>query len=203
MRSLILQDDNLNKCSSQKRGKGMFWDWDWLCKAVLVNCTSEGMFYGIPSFPCKHWGGRGHRKTGFAAAACKHSLGFTVQSNLSLEMFVPGPASADGAWQRVRVTTVTLEAPEEWLAMSSCCLFPQGKAEGETALPEANTAFSGNWGGERLRACGFFSPETPQLIWLVSLSLFSPLAKIDSVILCSFLPGLMFCHVKRWVWICT
>lgn len=36
-------------------------------------------------------------ETGFAAAACNHSLVFAGQSNLSVEMFVPGPSSADGA----------------------------------------------------------------------------------------------------------
>lgn len=36
-------------------------------------------------------------ETGFAAAACSHSLVFSVQSNPSVAVFVPGTASADGA----------------------------------------------------------------------------------------------------------
>lgn len=34
-------------------------------------------------------------ETGFAAAACSHSLVFSVQSNQSVAVFVPGTASAD------------------------------------------------------------------------------------------------------------
>lgn len=131
-------------------------------------------------------------ETGFAAAVCNHSLGFTVQSNLSVGMFAPGPASPSDSSGSGSTWAVT------------CCveLLPgEGRRGNSITRGEHCIFWELGWG---VFACVWvFSPETPQLILLVSLSLLSPLAKIDFVILCSFLLGLMFSHVKCWVWICT
>lgn len=108
-------------------------------------------------------------ETGFAAAACSHSLGFTVQSNGSVEMFVPGPASTDGVWQRVRVTAATLEAPEHWLAVYSgstwgvtCCvdLLPGERRRGNS-ITRGKHCFFWELGWGVFACVGVFFSQNP------------------------------------------
>lgn len=82
--------------------------------------------------------------------------------------------------------------------MTSCGWYIH-KAEGEIAFTrvDANTVFSGNWGWRvGVFVWGVFSPQTPQLILLVSLSFLSPLARLQFVVLHSFLLSVKFSHVK-------